>query len=212
MSGTTHFRQFLRHDGKKITLTSTFYEKEKLGTFEKNSIYTPIDASLREQLTKIEQFVCKEIRIPASVVQPTRTNAALYRPLWQGDTILISISNWCDYYQYDPVLDSYVNMNESTPLLGGKYSVTFEIPYVYIGPHKDDHLFSITMRIIRVIYEPPLPDLSELDAILSDKSTPPTPEPTQSLFLSLKKVERKRRVKKTDEPIPNKKNYNPVTV
>ena len=68
--------------------------------------------------------------------------------------MFVSVSPWCDFYKYDPSSGEYHRMTSEGPFAKGTYHVTIEAPYVYIGVHKDGHLFSLTLRAVQVVYQP----------------------------------------------------------
>ena len=188
-----HFRQYLRHRGHKIILTTPPFDANGLNDmgYHRNAIMTPVKGWLREQLTTLEHFACENIRIPSSVVQPEGTTNALYRPLWQGDELLISRSDWCDYFQFDPVQECYTKLTENVPLLKGTYTFSIEVPYIYIGAHREGQLFSLTLRLIQIIYQPPLPQIEDLDKFLNTDSTPPPPVVPQVEEKKKRRMQRK---------------------
>ena len=69
--------------------------------------------------------------------------------------MFISASRWCSVFQLNKETGNYDPITIKEAQFGrGRYSVTVEIPYVYIGPHKCGENFSLTTRVVQIVYDP----------------------------------------------------------
>lgn len=120
---------------------------------ETKSVVIPIVPWLRLQLDKIEDFVQKSVNIPESV--SSQASSLLYKPVWPHDRMCISISKWLNLYVMNSVTGVYESASLKETKFGpGNYSITIEVPYIYIGSHKQGELYSLTIRAVQILYQP----------------------------------------------------------
>ena len=156
-----------------------------------SSILLPINAELRATLNVIENFVAHNVTIPADALSTSKTGS-LYRPLWHAEKMMITVSNWCKFFQLNLASTAYECVPADTNFGKGVYYVSFEIPYVYIGPHRDGQAFSLTLRVVQVLFEPDVPSASLLlhdcnenhDVVLSGSTSSLNPPKTVNIILS----------------------------
>ena len=156
---TPHFRQFVRYNNAKFLIVTPPFEADQL-TLRMNDNETdiaalvPIDPWLRKQLNLLEKFVQQNVTIPSpQACMPI--SSLLYKPLWPHSQMCISLSRWCNVFQMNVATGCYEAVDIHQVKFGhGKYSVTIEVPYIYIGPHKNGETFSLTMRVVQIVYEP----------------------------------------------------------
>lgn len=115
----------------------------------------PINNWMREQLDVLEKFIVENV--PTKITtemrgdwQPTSDLDSGYKPLWGGDTMFFTISNWCQFL-YLNANNNYEVIPDDMKLIPADYTIQVEIPYVYVGLHKDGALFSLVSRIIQVV-------------------------------------------------------------
>lgn len=178
VNGKAHFRQYLRVNGAKVILSTNNFETEKLvlnGTESNLSALIPTTGSLRTQLNILESYITQNVSIPNDMKQPADCKASQYKALWQQDNMYIQLSPWCDYFTFSAAHGNYMRTTKEGPFGKGIYHVTIEAPYIYIGPHKDGHLFSLTLRVVQVLYDPAPPTSGVnqlLDSLIVEKKKP----------------------------------------
>lgn len=144
-----------------MLLTTSNFEVEKLeirGEGNNLSLLIPTQGTLRTQLNILESFATKNVSFPAGLTQSPECKAPLYKALWQADKMFVALSPWCDFYTFNTSNEEYSKTTSKGPFGKGIYHVTLEVPYIYLGDHKDGHLFSLTLRAVQVIYQPTLPN------------------------------------------------------
>ena len=177
-----HYRSRLDHGGEKIYILTPL---AKLDTLKKRdnessaSLSVPCDEWTRGELNKLEQFVEANAYIPPDMVQG---ECAVYKPLWRGEEMMITLSRWCHFFKKQPNGEfSHADLSEMTG--PGQYQFTIEAPHVYIGPHKAGHTHSISLQIVQVVFipetKPVKPTLPKL--FPQPVTVPPTPG-VNSLF------------------------------
>ena len=155
--------------GTKVMLSTANFETEKLiirGEGTNLSVLIPTQGTLRTQLNVLENFVTEKVTIPNGLKQPSDCKAPMYKALWQQDNMYVSLSPWCDFYLFNHSIGEYTKMTSKGPFEKGVYNVTLEVPYIYLGEHKDGHLYSLTLRVVQVVYQPASP-ITEVDALLN---------------------------------------------
>ena len=65
----------------------------------------------------------------------------------------VSLSTWCNVMQENPATDT-VTSDPLENLGQGTYSITIEVPYIYIGPHKRGEDCSLLLRVVQIVYKP----------------------------------------------------------
>ena len=168
------YRQFIRLAGAKVILTTSSFEAEKLeiqGIGNGLSVLIPTKGTLRTQLNILESFVTDNVTLPAGLTQPSECNAPLYKALWQADKMFVALSPWCDFYTFNNSTQEYSKTTSEGPFGQGIYNVTLEVPYIYIGEHRDGNLFSLSLRVVQVIYQPSSP-ISNVDTQISNLKKP----------------------------------------
>lgn len=183
VNGKSHYRQFLRLAGRKVILATPNFTADGLSirdNGQNKAILIPTEGNLRAQLNVLEHFVCSNVTLPSGLKRPEDQKVQLYKALWQQDNMYVSVSPWCEYYQFNPELNAYTRMSEQGPFGKGSYHMTVEVPYVYIGEHKGGHLFSLTLRITQVVFQPATAELdvdalfnSAIDALTEEKTSIP---------------------------------------
>ena len=154
----TVFRQYIRYSGAKLMLmTPTFHANElDMRTYDNGETYSvviPIVPWLRIQLDKVEDFAQKNINIPESV--SSQASEVLYKPLWPHERMCVSISKWRDFFVMNSETGLYENVSVKDTKFGpGNYSIAIEVPYIYIGSHKNGELYSLTIRAVQIFYQP----------------------------------------------------------
>ena len=196
----TSYRQFIRYKGGKLMLLTPNFEATEIVSrhdVEKDSLslMIPIAPWLRLQLDRIEDFVQKNVNIPSSC--RVENSVLMYKPLWAQDNMFISVSRWCKLYVLNRETGAYDIVDIKDTKLGpGTFAVSIEAPYVYIGPHKQGETYSLTLRIVQIVYQPMLSKIP-----VTDNPPPPPPPSSSSSSEDPKAVKPKgRKKKKTDEP------------
>ena len=154
--------------GAKVLLTTANFETERLvirGEGAKQSVLIPTQGTLRTQLNVLETFATTHVTIPPALSPLANSKVPLYKALWQQDNMYVSLSPWCDFYLFNQSISQYTKITSKGPFGKGVYNVTFEVPYIYLGEHKDGHLYSLTLRAVQVVYQP-TPQISDVDTLL----------------------------------------------
>ena len=113
------------------------------------SILIPIEPWLRQQLNTAETFVQQHLKN-----QPTGPiENLIYKPLWAGDMMYVRMANWCQIFKQNRETGQY-SSTDLHSLGRGNYNITIELPYIYIGPHKNGETVSLTTRIVQITFEP----------------------------------------------------------
>lgn len=119
------------------------------------SLLIPISLWTRQQFDIIEEYIRKTVKVPSDLLQmwPDK-RLDYYKSLYRGNNMYINLGRFYKVTKAKTL--SIVESVPSQPLPDfgkGLYSFQIEIPQVYIGPHKDGHLFSINMRIVRMHFQ-----------------------------------------------------------
>ena len=162
------FNQNLTYNGKHLVLRTDFIPSADVKFSETQRgkrLLIPVSPWLRKQLDIIEEYVTSHMTIPVEIAhpwQPRHAQDSIYKKIWSGDTLCISVSNWCRFYRQDPDYLSEIRPNE---LGDGSYSLCIAIPGVYYGYHNDNKLASLTLRVQDFLYKP---EADNIDAIIHD--------------------------------------------
>ena len=123
----------------------------------------PLDPITRSKFECIDKFVQGAVDSPR------------YKPIWNGESLLINFSGWCKYELLSPN-GQRQPMPPNTTLGSGMYSVCLQASHVYVGPHKSGQTFSVSLHIVELLYEP---EQNLTDFIEDIMKTPPcSPPPT----------------------------------
>ena len=125
----------------------------KIGNSE--SVLVPISSWVREQLNIIEAFVRDHVVIPNELISqwPYRGDS-FYKPIHDGRNMFMQIGLRC-CYTTDLGCNTTSFPTYRRPTFGpGRYIFTFEVPHIYIGPHKDGFLYSVNFRVKCIQYDP----------------------------------------------------------
>ena len=165
VSGKKSYRQYLKLSGGRLVIATPPFVADSL-TFRNlspnvRSLLVPICPWTREQLSAVESFVKENIVIPEDVKAKAGTSP--YKTLWGGDNMFITVSPWCNFFQYDSSLATYQKITGDGPFFRGSYNISVEAPYVYMGEHKDGQACSLTLRVTQVIYHPELPQVLDME-------------------------------------------------
>ena len=177
-TGKTYYRQYLRHRGTKLVLLTPNYESAGL-VFqthgENKSVLVNIPPKLRSTLNVVEDFVTRNVTLPANAVTPSQ-NGSFYKSLWPAENVMITLSRWCKIYQLNYETEAYEMVPPDGPFGRGFYQFSFEVPYVYIGPHKEGQSFSLTLRVVQIVFTPHK-ERTPAAALPPTTDCPPTTQP-----------------------------------
>ena len=161
------FKQPLKYNEKRLQLNTGPIPSSEL-KFSSNDygkcVLLPVSQWLRQQLDTIEDFVIANIAIPPSLLpwNARDENDTPYKKIWEGKTLYLALSNWSKFFRQDSGNLTEIQLGE---LGDGTYQMWINIEGVYFGPHKDNKLASITMRIQQILYEP---TVENVDAIIDE--------------------------------------------
>ena len=162
------FRQTFKYDGRRLLLNSGPIPSNDI-KFVSNDygkcLSIPISPLLRQQLNTIEDYIITHIQIPSCFPWQARDDKdSPYKKIWDGESVYISLSHWCKYFRQD---SEYVTEIQPSELGDGHYEAHIAIEGVYLAPHMDNKLASITMRVQQLLFRPAVDDVdSIIDAIL----------------------------------------------
>ena len=111
----------------------------------------------------IEEFITLNMTVPSEIAQtwqPRDARDTAYKKVWDGDTLCISISNWCQFLRQE---DDYLSEIQYDALGDGTYNVCITIPGVYFGRHGNNKVASLTMRVQQLLFKP---EPNNVDAII----------------------------------------------
>ena len=114
-----------------------------------HSALITIDTWMRQQLNVTEKFATQNVANLS--VDPTKN--MIYKRLWDGDRMYIGVAPWCQILRKKSESGQYETVDINA-LGRGTYTVTIEVPYIFIGPHKNGEDFSLTLRIIQITFDP----------------------------------------------------------
>ena len=99
------YKQLLRANGEKVILQTANHHTDS-GLFfcckqnQLKALSVPVDDWLRTQLSTIEKAVMTKVNIPLDV-SDSKEGAYVYRPLLLRNTLLVTVSKWCNYFRFD---------------------------------------------------------------------------------------------------------------
>ena len=190
------YTQYIRINGRRVALQTSLYHT-KAGLFfycAKNQgkcLRVPLDDWLRQQLLNIEKDVMMKVSIPDDVPK-SKEGTYVYKPLYLGDSMLITVSKFCRYFKYDKSQGGYVFLDEFEPFNVGQYNVNIDVSHVYIGPHKGGQNFSLSLMVTEITYKADEEDDATYRLDVPDSA------PLQATTQGKKKTE--KRSKKTSAP------------
>ena len=170
--GTSHYRQFIRYRNGRLCLLTPNFHAWSLRVNEHGnscSVLIPIDAWIRQQLNVAEKFATQNVVNHS--VDPTQN--MIYKRLWIGDMMYISVASWCQIFKKNRESGQYETVDIKA-LGRGTYTVTIEVPYIFIGPHKNGEDFSLTLRIVQITFDPEVEDRAKPVTIPLTPSKAPT--------------------------------------
>ena len=193
-AGCHTYRQYVTLNKNKLTFQTLDFQVPNLTmradkTFR--SICIPVEPWLRQQMNVLENFVKENVNIPDDVANALG-HPSKYKPLWDGERMFISVSKWCNFLRYTGNDGVCEQVTPDFHFGSGMYNVNIEVPYIYIGPHKDGYTFSLTLRIVQVVFKPNVIAValsSQVDTPAITKSPPAT------------KPKRSRKKKKEEEDV-----------
>lgn len=160
------FNQDLCYNGKRLVLRTGFIASADIKISETQygkRILIPVSSWLRKQLNAIEEYITLNMTVPSEISQtwqPRDARDTAYKKVWDGDTLYISISNWCQFLRQE---NDYLSEIQYDELGDGSYNVCISIPGVYFGHHANNKVASLTMRVQQLLFKPE-PD--NVDAII----------------------------------------------
>ena len=179
------YKQYLRYNGGRLTLRTNPMHLENLTVIERQdskSVCIPVDSWMSEQLTTVQNFMEKNVTIPADV--EGRAGVAAFKPLVMLTSLFIMVSKFCQYLFYDEALKSFTVFSPTKYALGkGLYVFTIDLPYVYMGKHKYGYCGSLSMMISQVEYTPevlPLQSINLSPCVIMPPTTPTTTNTTEA--------------------------------
>ena len=153
VSGNTpHHRQYIRYQNGRLQLLTPKFNSYGLrlnANGDDYSVLIPVDPWLRQQFNVTETFMRKHL---ADQTEAPLQNV-VYKPLWDGNMMYVRVARWCQIYQQNMETQEYAVVDLKS-LGRGNYNVTIEVPYLFIGPHKNGEGCSLTVRIVQIVFEP----------------------------------------------------------
>ena len=151
---TPHHRQYLGYRNGRLQLLIKNVPSEAI-TLKENkkgiSYRIPIESWLRMQLDIIEHFVQQNVN--ASCLNPP-PSPAIYKPLWRGNTMYVYVAPWCNFLRHNTQTDSYETFDRKAGFGRGCFTITLEVPHIFIGPHKNGENYSLSLSIVQMIFHP----------------------------------------------------------
>ena len=117
-----------------------------------HSVLIPIDPWMRHQLTITEKFLSQNVTTPPDYPKGNLT----YKSLWGGEMMYIRVARWCQIFKKNAESGQYDSVDIKS-LGRGTYSIMVEMPYLYIGPHKNGEDVSLTLRVVQITFDPEVP-------------------------------------------------------
>lgn len=150
-----HYRQYISYQDGKLQLVICDVPTEQVlrKDFAKTvSFCLPIHPSLRKQFDIIERFVQQSI--DPSALPFSSQKDLVYKPLWKGDQMYISVSPLCSFFRFNSKTGEMESVNRSSVCGNGKYNITLQASYIFIGPHKKGEDYSLSLDIVQVVFNP----------------------------------------------------------
>ena len=110
---------------------------------------------LRQQLNVIETFA--QSNVDYSKLNLPAACKVAYKPLWPGEMMYIRVSRWGHVFKQDLATGDFDTIDIKERLGQGTYNVTIDVPYIYVGPHKNGENFSLSLRIDQIVFIPDKP-------------------------------------------------------
>ena len=154
------YKQSIRVNGNKLFLQSMYHRTEDgipLISYggDRFTITIPMDSWIRQNLSVIERFIQNNVQIPNDV--PRCANGSYsFKTLLNKLNLQILLSKWCKFLTYDPNKMCYIAVDFNHFLqhnAKGEFSVKIECAHVYIGPHKNGHQYSLSLRAHQVVFK-----------------------------------------------------------
>lgn len=150
------FQQDIENFGDRLIIKTPpvkFHELRYVMNEIGYSVIVPICDTVRADLDVVEYFVKENTCIPSELLNlwPVK-RLSFYKPLFRGSAMCIKLGKYCTFYNCN--LRQNCSVNDLPQFGAGQYSFSIEIPNVYYGPHRDDYLCSLNMRIVRIDYSP----------------------------------------------------------
>lgn len=168
------FKQDLKYRGTALVLRTGAIPSDMMKVGENQFgkfVAIPVSAWLRRQLDVIEEFITLNMIVPPVLGQGWMARDAKdtpYKKIWDGETMFISLSNWCTFMRQDADYLSEISPNE---LGDGDYDVAINASGVYYGLHKDNKLASLTMRVDSLLFKPKMDQFDDIiEKILDEES------------------------------------------
>lgn len=140
------------------------------------SLLIPVEPWLRAQLDIIEHFAQQNVDV-SCLSQSTK--AISYKPLWRGSTMYISIAPWCCFSQQNLETGHFDSVERMALNQKGSFNITVEVPYIYLGPHKNGENVSLSMDIVQVVFQPKALPIAPFKLKASEKRGRPRNQPIQ---------------------------------
>lgn len=166
------YQQDILYDGTRLVLQTPAVRLNGLSRPDHplgKSVGIPLTPWLNQQLSIIDEFVTANALIPDVLLNtwPEKRDN-YYKPIYKGAVTNILESKYCCFSEGLNLESSeFVREPSAAP---GLYSFAIQIPHLYIGPHRDGSLVSVSLRVVKVHCELELPDL---DRIVEVQSTSP---------------------------------------
>lgn len=162
-----HHRQYLGYQFGRLQLLVNNVPSDSL-TLKENengiSYRVPVEAWLRSQLDIIEHFAQQNVNLSCLDPPP---KSAVYKPLWRGNSMYIHVAPWCNFLRQSFVDGVYETVSRDTQFGRGTFTVSLEVPHIYIGPHKNGENYSLSLAIVQMVFHPevtPSPPIKEKKA------------------------------------------------
>ena len=150
---TNHRRQYLAYCGKRIQILLQNVDADCVKLIDNEpgfSYRIPVESWLRSQLDAIEHFAQQNVNLSSPDSPPPAL--AKYKPLWRGDDLIIHTAPWCRVFKQVGETGNFESLSRPTHIEGGLVNITLEVPYIYIGPHKNREHFSVSLAIVQMVF------------------------------------------------------------
>ena len=150
-----HYRQYISYQDSKLQLLICDVPSEQVSRkdFAKTfSFCLPIQPWLRKQFNIIEGFVQQSVDL--SSLPSSSQKDFVYKPLWKGDWMYITVFPMCTFLRCNSKTGEMETVNRSSVIGNGKYSITVQVSYIFIGPHKKGEDYSLSLDIVQVVFKP----------------------------------------------------------
>ena len=160
------YKQDLKYEHRRLVLNTGPIPCTEL-TIADNSfgkyMKLPVSKWLRKQFDTVEEYVTLNISLPQLLKWQARDEKDTpYKAIWDGDSIMISVSKWCKVLQSEK---GELTEIDASQIANGTCEVFIPVEGIYFGPHKDNKLASISLRVQQIIYKPLI---DSVDAIIED--------------------------------------------